>query len=930
MSIIVIEGFQVNIDTPIDNRFVVGATGYGNDSNQKPFYPNRNSITYKYPGLRIWDFNDNVPYVWGGTSSGWINENTTGAIIENAANPNGTGFKNYLTKFKDNYSVLTKGLLYDDASNVGLGLTGSLIVPNIVFSNTNGTYEVKTSTTNPPLSGAYKSGLHVVGNIRTNQFFSGDGRYVTDINAGNITNGSLNLSRLKTPNGQPGVYIIKHDISNNTTSWDLASNVVPIPGASNIGSGIGVFNGISSNAYQFKSLESLGLDITSPGQSISIESKPGSFIGTDTSATKIYRFNTTSKIHEFFSLKSNSLKISQQVDGLGALTGNINIELPSSGSTDGLYINMSYIPTYDEWDKGFKDTNGFYRGDGTLAKPFTDSIKYDVATKQVISTIYNSAIQNGLDYYINQFGAVGGNRKYPAHAYRTLVIQSANTTYRFAGDFNINNLRLKIEEFVISTTTGFLIDMDNSIDTSYPTTTYIFDTNSAIFIDILKDKFIEIRGTLDPWNGGDTTQPIPINGFKATGGRLPGKGFRNSGNNLIPTTYATGKAITFNGDGSIQSYYYPSTGTNTPNPLNIYLFNLDSTSGYQGGAANKNNGNNDGNICIQVNCNVHTKFQPIYLINGNSKIEFTKSVSNGDLGNTLCDLGGDFHNIDVFIHKSGLVRFFDAKISLSNGRRKTAMSFVPDSNFDVVCQLVIRNTRFSGQAINWFFKKNIGCVDLDITDCTTLYFSGNNLFRTDSNENWNGLDDRRWGSYWWNNPSNRTNPSHPTYNTVIDRSGYINFNGNTFGSVGINQNCIDLTNSNNVTSVNTIGNSFVEAIKRIDHYSMPSVITNAMEYGIYKHSIYLLIEAGGVNPGYSTEVGQCYNITSCSSGARTASFWDLAGFNISPTTYPESTPYPASINGRGIPTAGKTFTCKSVQVVPSGVILSKVSRKVFL
>lgn len=921
MSIIIIQGFQVNINEPIDNRFVVGATGYGSDPNQKPFYSNKNLIEYKYCGLRIWDFNDNIPYVWNGND--WISENTTGAVIENVSNPNGTGFKNYLTKFKDNSTILTKGLLYDDSSNVGLGLTGSLIIPNVVFSNIEGT-SAKSSTIDPPLSGAYKSGLHVVGNIRTNQYFSGNGKYITDINASNITSGSLNLSRIKAPSGQPGLYIIKNDASG--TSWDLASNVIPIPNASNTGTGIGVYNGVSNNTYQFKTLNSLGIDISTDTESITIENKPGYFIGSDTSATKIYRFNTSTKLHEFFSLKSNSLKISQQVDNLGALTGNITIEVPSSGSIDGLYVNMSYIPTYDDWNKGDKDINGFYRGDGTLAKPFTNSIKYDNITMQLLSIIENTSIQNGLDFYINQFGATSGNRKYPAHAYRTLVIQSANTSYRFPGNFNINNLRLKVEEFIISTTTDYLIDMDNSTDSSYSTTTYIFENQSQINIDIDKGKFIEIRGTLDPWNGGDYSQPIPNDGYRATGGRLPGKGFRNSGNNKIPTTYSTGKTLTFNGGGSLVSYYYPSTGVNTPNPLNIFIFNLDSTNGYQGGSPNKTNGNNDGNLCIQVNCGVHIKFQAIYYINGNSKLEFNKSVTSGDLGNTLCDYGSELHNIEIFIHKAGLVRFFNTEISLSNGRRKNAFSFIPDSNFETNCEFVIRNARFSGNTINWFSKKNIGCVDLDITGCTSLYFSSKNLFRTDSNENWNGIDDKRWGSYWWNNPSNTLSPS---YGKTFNRSGYIKFNNNTISDININQNCIDLTNSNNLTAVNTIGNSYVEALKRVDYYSLPAIVANAMEYSIFKNSSYLLVESNlSIN---TTIVGESYEIINCPAALRTSTFWDYVGFNITATTYPDIiNPYPASVMGRGIPSGGKSFTCKSVQSVPTGIVICKVTKKVFL
>ena len=102
MAIVIIDNFQVDINNPIDNRFVVGSQSIPSGSPSlypTPFYAYKEDIIYKYPGLRIWDFNDNVPYFWNGTQ--WINENTTGAIVENAATGD-TGFMNYLAKFKNN------------------------------------------------------------------------------------------------------------------------------------------------------------------------------------------------------------------------------------------------------------------------------------------------------------------------------------------------------------------------------------------------------------------------------------------------------------------------------------------------------------------------------------------------------------------------------------------------------------------------------------------------------------------------------------------------------------------------------------------------------------------------------------------------------------------------------------------------------------
>lgn len=932
MSIIITEGFQLNSNLPIDSRFVVGATAYG--SNPPPFYSNRASIVYKYPGLRIWDFNDNVPYVWDGAQ--WINENTTGAIVQNASTGY-TGYQNFITKFANNTTLLTKSLLFDDSSNIGLGLTGSAVLPNGVVSNTTGT---PVNTINPPLSQSpYKSGIHAAGNIRTNQYFSGDGRYIINLNAYNISSGYLSLDRITQPGGLPtDVYILKNTLG--LTSWDLVTNVVPIPGAQNTGAGTGIiYGGVVSNSYQFKTLESLGLDISTGTQSITMESKPGAYIGTDTSSTRIYRFNNTTKLHEYFSLKSNSLKISQQLDGGGNITGNVMIEVPSSGSTDGLFINSSYIPTFDDWDKGIKDTNGFYKGDGTLAKPFTNSIKYDITTMNVISITANTAIQNGIDFYIGT-----GTKTNAQNRYRLITVQSPGLggTYIYAGDLNINNLRIKFEASMVSTTTDYLVDMDGAIDPA--TSTYVFPTNSAdVVIEIVENCTIEIRGTLDPWNGGDNSQPIPVDGFRAVGGRLPGKGFRNSGNNLLTNTYGSGKTLYLNGTGVINSYYYSSTGLSTPNPLNIYLFTLDSTAGFQGGGANITNGNNDGGICIQVNCKVQARFQAIYYVNGNSKLEFTRYISSGDLSNTFASTGGDFYNLECFIQKGGLIRLFNIEFGVSNGRRNTVFTFQPDDQFRIGSSFIVRNSQFSGSGDNWFHKKSIGCANLDITGCTTLYFNGFNLFRTTDSystvtssaldiegrgENWNGTKDKRWGSYWWGNPANGGSgaTASPALGKPVPYGGAVNLKNNTFEDININQNCVDLTQSNSRSVFNSIGGP-IESLQRFEYYGLSYVVNNANSYGLYKYGAFLYVDNNVLlNPGTPTVVGQTYEIVSCTVGAMTSPFWSSVGYLTSTLNYA-----PASATmGKGIPAQYKTFICIAVGTIPTGVVLTKIERKVFM
>ena len=203
MAIIIVDNFQVDINNPIDNRFVVGSQSIPSGGTYPiPFYSYKEDIIYKYPGLRIWDFNDNVPYVWDGTQ--WINENTTGALVQNAATGN-TGFQNYVTKFANNQTLLTASSIYD-SGHVGIGL-GSAANPNDTIYN----------------NSSQPHGLHVSGNIKT------EGYFVGKIHADWIKTGSLDLTRI-TPHGTPpssGVYILKNTNGvGSGTSWDLAESII--------------------------------------------------------------------------------------------------------------------------------------------------------------------------------------------------------------------------------------------------------------------------------------------------------------------------------------------------------------------------------------------------------------------------------------------------------------------------------------------------------------------------------------------------------------------------------------------------------------------------------------------------------------------------------------------------------------------------------
>lgn len=208
---IIIDNFHVNTDLPIDSRFTVG----GVDS----FYQNKNDIEHKYSGLRIWDLNDNIPYYWNGTA--WVNENSIGVSSDSSS------AVNFLSKFTSGVTVIGKSLLYENpaTNHIGLGISGGAILPNTTASG------VVVSTA--------LYGLHVAGNIRTSNYFIGNGLYITSLNATNVNSGLLDIryiSHLQSGSLSttilPGSYILSNTAQVNGVSW-VATSTISVGTASN-------------------------------------------------------------------------------------------------------------------------------------------------------------------------------------------------------------------------------------------------------------------------------------------------------------------------------------------------------------------------------------------------------------------------------------------------------------------------------------------------------------------------------------------------------------------------------------------------------------------------------------------------------------------------------------------------------------------------
>ena len=175
MSIQIIDGFQVNAATPIDNRIVASGSVA------------RNAIPYKYHGLRVYDISDNIPYVWNGSS--WLSENASGIV--------GSGSASRIPLYTSSNVV----------SNSSLQEVGGGIVRTI------DNFGVSRITMNAN-TGALQA-----------TSFNGNGSFITNILGSNINGNSISVSGFGSkiiPSGTTDQVLVS-DIS--FTNWRNLSDV---------------------------------------------------------------------------------------------------------------------------------------------------------------------------------------------------------------------------------------------------------------------------------------------------------------------------------------------------------------------------------------------------------------------------------------------------------------------------------------------------------------------------------------------------------------------------------------------------------------------------------------------------------------------------------------------------------------------------------
>lgn len=183
MSTQIIDNFRLNANLPIDSRIVASGSVA------------RDSIVWKYDGLRVYDTSDHIPYVWIGTtySGTWSSENLLGV--------SGNGTASYFALF-DSSNVIKSSNIFKSGSYIGI-------------NKNNPNYE-----------------LDVNGFINASNFL-GDGSLITNISASNIV-GNLSLSVMPigsngfilSTNGSSCFYKNPNTVTVGYSNLSYKSNVV--------------------------------------------------------------------------------------------------------------------------------------------------------------------------------------------------------------------------------------------------------------------------------------------------------------------------------------------------------------------------------------------------------------------------------------------------------------------------------------------------------------------------------------------------------------------------------------------------------------------------------------------------------------------------------------------------------------------------------
>lgn len=125
MPIPIVDNFEVNKSAPIDTRMTVADISA------------RNSLSYKYDGLKVFCLSDRFTYIWNSTSSTW-EADTSGTIA-------GSGSTDFIPKWISE-SMIGSSMIYTDETSITNGYSVGKVGINATSSNLKETFQVNANS----------------------------------------------------------------------------------------------------------------------------------------------------------------------------------------------------------------------------------------------------------------------------------------------------------------------------------------------------------------------------------------------------------------------------------------------------------------------------------------------------------------------------------------------------------------------------------------------------------------------------------------------------------------------------------------------------------------------------------------------------------------------------------------------------------------
>lgn len=569
-----------------------------------------------------------------------------------------------------------------------------------------------------------------------------------------------------------------------------------------------LFFNINGNKYILK-LQDVTIGDTSPNISDSDFIKILAFTQLGDGTPILKGYNVATGNHEFYAIKSTGLDIS-------IVTGNVVIEKKAGsnlGNGIAVYKGLNSTTKIDEFYNLKSSTLNISKeivdnaetGNVLIETPETASIP-GLYVNNLYKPTYEDWVSGGGNLISNPTFLYKGegtlskpftdSRNYTT---TTAFTDTANTAIQNALDAYIGATPLtpaKLGQQIIiqNNTTGYTFAGDfNYSGLNIKLEANVVSTNTDYIVDM--DNNAKFNNALDSCTFNiDANKNLTIQG----------KGFKNNGNTVATNNQTSFRQVRLFGVGSVIS-----TGTD----ITKYILSSDVNSDGNGTTGF----NNDGAWQFEVRCSVISDFQGIYKIGGKGRIYSFGAVYQS--GNVFTNVNT---SLKAFHQTGGSKRFFNNSFIQIYGAASTvrdiSLQFTPTNGF--ATDFIAIGVDLIGNTDVLFNKSNSNDVTFSFIGSISPSMYTTNIF--DSADLWE-----------------------------------VDFKNNVFGSGAIDTTKADLTQGNNVSCTNTIGQSLVESLVYFTSKQ------NAKSSGLPINSAYLLKR--DVNAG-SLIVGTEYKIKTAGTG----------------------------------------------------------------